>query len=116
MFFILAPQRDHKKPNDSKPYPPKNHIPDRGPITREHLLITIPSIRDVKTPEEKRDLFIKKLRLCSYKFDFNVEVKVGNLFLLLFFLFLVCFFCFWIILLFCFLLFFIFGLFCLGKK
>jgi len=42
-----------------------------GPTTMDDLLVTLPSIREVKEPDEKRKLFITKLRLCSYTFDFN---------------------------------------------
>eukprot|EP01084_Bolivina_argentea_P001888 3500_1 len=46
-----------------------------GAPTLEELLIQLPSIREVKEPDEKRRLFIRKLRLCSYTFDFNKEAQ-----------------------------------------
>lgn len=46
-----------------------------GPPTQDELLIQLPSIREVKEPEEKRKLFIRKLRLCSYTFDFNKDAQ-----------------------------------------
>ena len=45
------------------------------PPTVDELLNQLPSIREVKEPEEKRRLFIQKLRLCSYTFDFNKEAQ-----------------------------------------
>jgi len=46
-----------------------------GPPTVDELLIQLQSIREVKDPEEKRRLFIHKLRLCSYTFDFNQDAQ-----------------------------------------
>eukprot|EP01084_Bolivina_argentea_P195482 335330_1 len=46
-----------------------------GPPTLDELLLSLPSIREVKEPDEKRRLFIRKLRLCSYTFDFNKDAQ-----------------------------------------
>lgn len=46
-----------------------------GPPTLDELLIQMQSIREVKEPEEKRILFVRKLRLCSYSFDFNQDAS-----------------------------------------
>jgi len=46
-----------------------------APPTVDELLIQMQSIREVKEPEEKRRLFIRKLRLCSYTFDFNQDAQ-----------------------------------------
>jgi len=57
----------------------KGGLPDAykasGPPTIEELLIPLPSIREVKEPEEKRKLFISKLRLCAFTFDFNGDAQ-----------------------------------------
>jgi len=65
----------------SKMRTPESEISDDGlfnvygPPTVDELLIQLQSIREVKDPEEKRRLFIHKLRLCSFTFDFNQDAQ-----------------------------------------
>ena len=46
-------------------------------MTREDFFVHLPQLRDVKEPEEKRKLFLEKLRLCTYVFNFKVDIT-GN--------------------------------------
>jgi len=46
-----------------------------GPPTVEELLQNLQTIREVKEPAEKRKLFVLKLRLCSFTFDFNPDAQ-----------------------------------------
>jgi len=55
--------------------PPSLSALRSGAPTLDELLVALPSIREVKEPDEKRKLFIQKLRLCSYTFDFNTEAQ-----------------------------------------
>ncbi|ETO08611.1 hypothetical protein RFI_28772, partial [Reticulomyxa filosa] len=52
------------------------------PVQISDLLAPLQSIRDAPTPEKKRELFIKKLQLCSIIFDFRNDVSFVLFFLL----------------------------------
>lgn len=45
---------------------------------KEDLLLQVPSFREV-SPEKRKNLFIKKLRLCSVIFDYRIESASENL-------------------------------------
>ena len=67
--------RDSRTNNNNKQQVISSSYNQSGPPTQDELLIQLPSIREVKEPEEKRKLFIRKLRLCSYTFDFNKDAQ-----------------------------------------
>jgi len=67
-------QNKHKVKQNGKGGLPDAHKAS-GPPTIEELLIPLPSIREVKEPDEKRKLFISKLRLCAFTFDFNGDAQ-----------------------------------------
>mmetsp|Transcript_55850 Transcript_55850/g.93004 ORF Transcript_55850/g.93004 Transcript_55850/m.93004 type:complete len:505 (-) Transcript_55850:48-1562(-) len=46
-----------------------------GPPQLDELLEQLPPIREAKEVEDKRRLFIQKLRLCCYSFDFKHEAQ-----------------------------------------
>lgn len=66
---------NNNKPNTSSSTTGSPSYNQSGPPTQDELLIQLASIREVKEPEEKRKLFIRKLRLCSYTFDFNKDAQ-----------------------------------------